>query len=222
MTIFPASSSEAALATRVAANLNLVHERIRRAGGDPSAIRIVAVSKTFGIDVVRVASELGLADIGENYLEELESKRATSGVPVRWHYLGALQTNKIKRICEVADVVCGVSRDVEIDKIARVHPGMSIYVQVDFTGASERNGASYEDVERLVERARSLELRVEGLMTVAPIDPAGARRAFEGTDHLAREMGLRERSMGMSDDLELAVSLGSTEVRLGRALFGPR
>ena len=118
--------------------------------------------------------------------------------------------------------MCGVARVKEIDRIASCRPGATIYVQVDFTGASQRNGAHASDVAALVARARNLELDVRGLMVVAPAEPALARVAFKATRDLADDLGLVERSMGMSDDLEIACEQGTTEVRIGRALFGER
>jgi uncharacterized pyridoxal phosphate-containing UPF0001 family protein len=97
-----------------------------------------------------------------------------------------------------------------------------IYVQVDFTGAVQRNGATPAEVAGVVERARMLGLDVQGLMTVGPIDPESARAAFGATASLADDLGLVERSMGMSDDLEIACEMGATEVRIGRGLFGLR
>lgn len=186
-------------------------------------MRIVAVTKTFGADVVRAAAAAGIATVGENYVDELEAKRAaTADLALRWHFLGALQSNKIARAVRAADVLCGVSREAELSRIARARAGAIVYVQVDFTGAAGRNGAAPASVAGLVARGRDLGLDVAGLMTVAPPEPEGARRAFAATARLADDLGLVERSMGMSDDLELALGAGSTEVRVGRALFGPR
>ena len=223
MTTYPASFDSDDLVRRVAENLARVRARITATGRDPDGLRIVAVTKTFGSEYVRAARHVGLEAVGENYVEEMRAKRAaTSDVDVRWHYLGALQSNKIHRVLECADVVCGVARVKELARIASGRPGASIYVQVDFTGALQRNGARPSDVAELVERARRLELDVRGLMLVAPPDPALARVAFAATRDLADGLGLVERSMGMSDDLEIACEEGTTEVRIGRALFGER
>jgi hypothetical protein len=223
MTTCPASFASDETVRRVSANLAALRARIASSAPDVEGVRIVAVTKTFGAEMVRCARAVGLGDVGENYVDELSEKRAaTSDVEVTWHYLGALQSNKIAQVTKVADVLCGVSRLKEIDKIAAHRPGMAIYVQVDFTSAAGRNGAAPGDVASLVARARELELDVRGLMTVAPLDAELARRAFTATDLLASDLGLVERSMGMSDDLEIACRCGSTEVRVGRALFGPR
>jgi uncharacterized pyridoxal phosphate-containing UPF0001 family protein len=220
MTISPASSASELL-ERVGANLEVVRSRIASTGRDLASVRIVAVTKTFGIDEVQAAWQLGLRHFGENYVDELCAKR--DAVPeATWHFLGALQTNKIARASACASVLSAVSRERELEKLAGLASTNSLDIQVDFTGRAERNGATPGDVATLVTRARELNLNVRGLMVVAPTDLIAAERAFEATVALADEIGLAERSMGMSEDLELACSLGSTEVRLGRALFGPR
>jgi pyridoxal phosphate enzyme (YggS family) len=223
MTTFPASSADHELLERVAANLTRLRERIASSGRDPFTVRVVAVTKTFSIREVRAAYEVGLRDIGENYVDELCEKRSlTPTLDLQWHFLGALQTNKIARAVGCADVVSGVSRIREVDVIAQRSPGHTIDVQVDFTGEGQRNGAPPSDVPVLVSHARAQSLTVRGLMVVAPQGEQRTRDAFRRTRELADELGLVERSMGMSDDVEIACELGTTEVRIGRALFGPR
>jgi uncharacterized pyridoxal phosphate-containing UPF0001 family protein len=223
MTTSPASFADPGDLQRISANLADVRRRVRSAGGDPSVLGIVAVTKTFDAALVRVAHAVGLDVMGENYVEELEQKRRElSGLDVRWHYLGTLQSNKIARVLGVADVVSGVSREREIRKIAQLRPGMTIDVQIDLTGAPQRSGADAGDVARLVTLARDEGLDVRGLMTVASPDPHTADAQFSRVDEIASDLGLRGRSMGMSDDLERAVAHGSTEIRVGRAIFGSR
>jgi hypothetical protein len=220
MTTFPASSANELL-ERVGANLVVVRSRIAASGRDPESVRIVAVTKTFGAHEVLAASELGLHHFGENYVDELCAKRGVAP-EATWHFLGALQANKIARVAACAEVLSGVSREKELTKIAALASKSTLDIQVDFTGRAERNGVAPEDVEHLVSRARELNLNVRGLMVVAPPEPSAAREAFARTVALADSLGLTERSMGMSEDLEIACEAGSTEVRLGRALFGPR
>ena len=223
MTTFPASSASDAFSERVSANLDEIHRRIESTGTDPASVRLVAVTKTFDADAVRVAYALGLRHFGENYVEELCEKHSALEVDdATWHYLGALQTNKIARALRCADVLSGVSRARELEKIASLDAGATIDVQVDFTGEAQRNGASPDEVEGLVTRARELNLNVRGLMVVAPPGEERTRAAFASTTALADVLGLTERSMGMSEDLEIALEQGTTELRLGRALFGPR
>ncbi len=223
MTTSPASSASGELVERVAANLARVRERIVASGRDPESVRVVAVTKTFGPAEVRAAFTLGLRTFGENYVDELCAKRAAvADLEAAWHYLGALQSNKIGRVVRCADVVSGVARAKEIDRLAALSPGLRVDVQVDFTAAAGRNGAPPAEVAGLVALARERGLFVRGLMVVAPPGEGPTRGAVAATVALADSLELVERSMGMSDDLELACALGTTEVRLGRALFGPR
>lgn len=169
----------------------------------------------------------GVRDFGENYVDELSAKVAdVAGEPwasdVVWHYLGALQSRKIATVSALAQVISGVSREKELERLAAqpVHPLLDI--QVDCTGLAQRNGARPDEVAKFVADARTLGLPVRGLMTVAPPDPAGAARTFALVRDLAETEGLAELSMGMSDDWPLALAHGATEIRIGRALFGAR
>jgi uncharacterized pyridoxal phosphate-containing UPF0001 family protein len=220
MTTFPASSANE-LQERIGANLEAIRARIAATGRDPHGVRIVAVTKTFGLEEVRAASELGLRHFGENYVDELCDKRVAAP-EATWHFLGTLQTNKIARVSACANVLSGVARDKELTRLAALSSISALDIQVDFTGRAERNGVPPEDVPPLVSRARELNLNVRGLMVVAPAEAKAAREAFVRTVALADSLGLAERSMGMSEDLEIACEAGTTEVRLGRALFGPR
>ena len=223
MTTSPASCADDELNELVRANLDDIRQRIRATGRTLESVRIVAVTKTFGPPAVRAAAAAGLESVGENYVRELLEKRAaTPDLKLSWHYLGALQTNKMNRLATSADVLCGVSRVKELDFLAAHGVVATLYVQVDFTGLPGRHGALPNQASLLVKRARELGLSIRGLMTVAPPDVAGAREAFRATRALADELGVAERSMGMSDDLELACQYGTSEIRVGRALFGPR
>ena len=223
MTTSPVSSASPDLTARVGANVTALRERIARTGRDPASIRLVAVTKTFGVEAVDAALANGLHDLGENYVDELETKAARRrGARLTWHYIGALQSNKIARICSSAQVIATVSRTKELERVARSDHHPELLIQVDYTGAATRNGASADEVPALLRRARDLELEVRGLMTVAAPDPAMARSAFANLARLREELGLVECSMGMSDDLEIACELGTTELRIGRALFGER
>jgi pyridoxal phosphate enzyme (YggS family) len=221
------TQSIAAVADRVAE----ARSRIATNAPDPSRVRLVAVTKGFGPDAVRAALAAGVADIGENYADELVGKAdalaALGGEPgsplPRWHFLGAIQRNKVARLAPLVDCWQSVARIEEGRAVARRHPGVSILVQVDVVGAQGRNGCRPEDVAELVTALRHEELDVAGLMTIGPPGPAETvRPAFALVRDLATGLGLAECSMGMTDDMDVALAEGSTMIRLGRALFGER
>ena len=211
----------------VATRLATVTERIERAGGDPHRVKVLAVTKGFGVDAVLAARAVGLAEVGENYAHELESKRAVFdaapiGPPLRWHFLGALQTNKIGALAPLVDCWQSVSRQIEGERIALGRPGATVLIQVAFSSDARRPGCPPETVPALARGLRGLGLDVAGLMAVAPRPPDEARAAFGAVTRLADDLALPVRSIGMTDDLDLAVAAGSTMVRVGRALFGDR
>jgi uncharacterized pyridoxal phosphate-containing UPF0001 family protein len=218
----PSSASD-----EVAQRLRAVRARIEEAGGDVSRVRIVGVTKGFGPYAVRAARTAGLVDIGENYANELVAKAAdveadASPAMLSWHFLGAIQRNKVARLAPIVGLWQSVARAEEGARIARFAPGATVLVEVETTGMSGRNGCPPDEVRALVPRLRDTGLEVRGLMTVAGPDPGAAQSAFETVRRLADELGLEERSMGMSDDLDVAVREGTTMLRIGRALFGER
>ncbi len=134
-----------------------------------------------------------------------------------------MQRNKVPELAPLVGLWQSVARIVEGERIARFAPGAAVRVQVDSTGLPGRNGCPPDQVAGVVDGLRALDLHVVGLMTVAAPGPAeAARGSFEAVARLADDLGLEERSMGMSDDLEAAVDAGTTMVRIGRALFGER
>jgi uncharacterized pyridoxal phosphate-containing UPF0001 family protein len=199
----------------------VVRRRIEQAGGDPDLVRVVAVTKGFGPEAVAVARTVGLTDIGENYSQELLSK--APGPPgTSWHFLGAVQRNKVPSLAPMVALWQSVARVAEAERIARSSPGAAVLLQLDASGLPGRNGCALAEAPAVAAAISRLDLQFHGVMTVAPPEPAAAARAFRTVGELADSLGLPERSMGMSDDLELAVAAGSTMVRIGRALFGER
>ena len=203
----------------VAARLADVHRRIEHAGGDLARVRVVAVTKTFGVDAVRAAVAAGLADCGESRAQELLAK-APEVDDVRWHFVGRLQTNKVRQLAGVVSLWQSVDRDDLVDEIARRDAGARVLLQVNVSGESQKGGCEVADTEALLRRAREAGLVVVGLMCVP--DAADPRSGFRRLRSLADDLGLEERSMGMTGDLEIAVEEGATMVRVGSALFGPR
>ena len=212
---------------RVGERLRVVRQRIERSGGG-EAVRVVAVTKGFGPEAVRAALANGLADIGENYADELVEKArhfVDDAVAPRWHFLGAIQRNKIARLAPFVGSWQGVDRLEEGEAIARRCPGAAVLVEVATVDRADRPGVGLDAVEALVAALRARDLDVRGLMTVAPPvaeDRSATERAFAAVGAMVERLGLAEASMGMSDDLELAVANGATMVRVGRALFGTR
>jgi uncharacterized pyridoxal phosphate-containing UPF0001 family protein len=205
----------ATLADRVAG----VRERIAAAAGG-RRVALVAVTKGFGRDTVVAARAAGLDDLGESYAQELATKAAAIGDGGRWHFLGAVQRRKVRDLAPVVALWQSVDRLDAGREIARHAPGASVLVQVNVTGLENRNGCSWDDAPALVEGLRGLGLDVRGLMAVGGRDDPRAQ--FRRLAARAGALGLNELSMGMSGDLEVAVEEGSTMVRVGEGIFGPR
>jgi len=230
--------------TQIAANLEGVRARIARAaqrvGRDPAAVTIVVVTKTMPAEVVRAAAAAGLADIGENRVQEAAAKRAQLDdlAGVRWHMVGHLQRNKAGPALELFDTIHSVdSVDLAAALARRAAAAVRvvpILLEVNVGGEATKFGLPpREEVLRAaVEAILALPgLRLEGLMTVAPpaADPQAARPAFRRLRALAADLqshypqaSWRHLSMGMTDDYTVAVEEGATLVRLGRALLGER
>lgn len=211
--------------------LGSVRERIAdaagRAGRPAGAARIVAVTKTHPADAVVAAADAGLTDVGESRAPELLDKERALGErpggrpPVDWHFVGRVQRNKVPKLAPLVSVWHSVDR-LEVGRaIARRAPGARVHVQVNTGGEPQKGGCAPRAVPALVDELRTLELDVEGLMTVPPAD-RDPRPHFAALRELAGGVELPELSMGMSGDFEVAVEEGATVVRLGTALFGSR
>lgn len=179
--------------------------------------RLVAVSKAASLDQVRAVYAAGQRDFGENRADALVEKAAAMPADVSWHFIGNLQSNKLAALARVRPIVHSFDRP---DLARKWPPGVPVLVQVDFTGRADRNGIPPAEAGRVVEALRAANVVVLGLSTLPPQgDP---RPAFAALRHLRDDLGLRELSMGMSDDVEIALEEGATMVRVGRAIFGPR
>jgi PLP dependent protein len=223
--------SPAAVPDSFAERLARVRERIERASAEPRSVRLVAVTKGFGADAVRDALHAGVNEVGENYANELLAKAdelGPAGSPaVRpaplWHFLGAVQRNKVARLAPLVGCWQSVSRVEEGRAIARHRPGATVLVQLDIAGLPGRGGCDPDRASELVAALAGEDLGVAGLMAVGvPGPPEASRSGFRLLSSLADRLDLPVRSMGMTDDLEVALSEGSTMVRIGRALFGDR
>ena len=188
-------------------------------------VEILAVTKGFGADAVQAAAAARCRAIGENYAQELLAKApAAEAAGLAVHFIGQLQSNKIRLLAGVVDVWETVDRPRLVAELARRAPGARVLVQVDTTGEPGKGGCPLADVPALVAEAAAAGLVVEGLMTVGPTEggPEAARPGFRAVRRLVDGLGLTTCSMGMSADIDIAVEEGTTEVRVGTALFGVR
>jgi pyridoxal phosphate enzyme (YggS family) len=207
----------------VNANLATVRQRIAAAGGDPALITVVAVTKGFGVAAINAAVAAGIADLGENFAQELLAKVDAAGPAVRWHFLGPVQRNKVAGLSRHVECWHTLDRASVGEAIARRQPGARVFVQVNATGEATKHGCRPNEAADLVGELRRLALDVAGLMAIGPTGaPELARPVFRLVADLARQLGLAELSMGMTDDLEVAIAEGATVVRIGRGLFGRR
>ena len=226
----------------VAARLTEVRRRIdaaaRSAGRDPSSVLLVAVSKTFPISLVREAYGAGHRDFGENRVQEaLQKIEASTDLQIRWHLLGHLQTNKARKAGPAFAVIQSVDSIELLEKLdkAATEAGtaLELLIQVDLAGEATKYGVPPGEVPRLFEAAAACRTaRVVGLMTLPPIPdmPEDSRRWFRELRDLrdgwlasgVPASMLRELSMGMSGDFEVAIQEGATMVRVGTAIFGSR
>lgn len=214
-----------------------IGEACRKSGRSRDEVRLVAVSKKFALPVILEANRLGLRDFGENYAQELRDKQREAGEgaggTLRWHFIGALQRNKVKYVVGRADLVHAVDNMAlvaELDKRAAAS-GTRVRALVEINGGEQsKNGIRGNDLQGFLEGAsRFRNVSLEGLMIMPPYfeDPEMSRPWFSGLremrDRIAGEFpGMRELSMGMSNDFEVAIEEGATILRVGSALFGPR
>jgi len=232
------------LPTRMAdilANLNRVQERVasaaRRAGRSPEEIRLVAVSKTVGAERVREAIAAGVKILGENYVQEAQKKIEAVGHGVAWHFIGHLQTNKAKVAVRLFDLIHSVDSlhlAGELNKIAaQTGKVLPVLLQVSLSGEATKFGALEKEIFQMVEGMSTMPaISVMGLMTMPPYfeNPEDSRPYFGALKKLSERLTqqkipgifMKELSMGMSSDCEVAIEEGATLVRVGTAIFGPR
>jgi pyridoxal phosphate enzyme (YggS family) len=226
-----------ALRTRLADVRARIERAAGRAGRDPASVRLVAISKTFPADDVRAAADAGQIDFGENKVQEaLDKIERTSDLPLRWHLVGHLQSNKAKKTgrFDVIHSIDGVALLSKVDEAAHAAGRtIDLLVQLDLAGEATKHGVTEDRLLEIFEAARTLaSARVVGLMLLPPAvdDPDRARPYFRQLKTvrerlLARGVDgsmLKELSMGMSHDFEVAVEEGTTMVRVGTAIFGGR
>ena len=215
----------------VAQNLATVRAKIegacRKAGRQPGEVTLVAVTKTVDAEVARALAQAGALDLGENRVQELENKaEALRGLPVRWHMIGHLQRNKVRKVLPIAQLIHSVDSLRLAQEIAEQAGKLGlkarILIEMNVSGEASKFGIPPGDLPALLgELARLEHIVVEGLMTMPPIaeGPEMSRPYFKKMRELRDAHGLKHLSMGMSQDYAVAVEEGATLVRVGTALF---
>lgn len=211
-----------------------IADAAKRSGRDPLSVTLIGVTKGRPVAVIQEAAESGITDIGENRVQEAVVKHSEFTGPVKWHMIGHLQTNKARDAVRIFDLIHSVDSlrlAVEIDKeAARINKAQEVLIEVKTSPEASKSGVAAQDAFLLLEEAgRLAHIRIRGLMTIAPaVDaPEKARSYFRQLKSIfdsynarcAQAAALKELSMGMSDDFEVAIEEGATMVRIGRALF---
>lgn len=189
------------------------HDVVRRVGG---RARLVAVSKAATLADARAVYDLGQRDFAENRADALALRAAQMPPDVRWHFIGNIQSNKLRVLRDVKPLVHSFDR---ADLVEKWPAGVPVLAQVDFTGRAERNGVPSAEAPALVDALRARGVDARGLSTLPPsgVDP---RPIFRQLRALRDALGLAELSMGMSADFEAGIEEGATMVRVGTAIFG--
>jgi pyridoxal phosphate enzyme (YggS family) len=223
----------------IAENLKILNECIQskcnELNRDPKKIKLIAVSKTYAVDAINNADELGLTDFGENKAQELRDKYNILGDKVTWHFIGSLQRNKVKYVVKAASFIHSVDSISLVDEInkqaAKFGKVQKILLEVKTSFEESKSGAEGEDnLTELARHCGSLEnINLIGLMTMAPFtdDEKIIRQSFSELRKLKDKLNgygfnLSELSMGMTNDFEIAIEEGATMLRIGSAIFGKR
>jgi hypothetical protein len=208
---------------RVASNLAEVRERIdaaaARAGRDPGEVEILAAVKYLAGSELEALADGGITLVGENRAQDLLEKVQYAEGRLRWHFIGALQSRKVKLIAPHVELVHSVASESALRELGRcAPPGLEILIEVNVAGEAGKAGIAPAQIDAFIARS---DVPVVGLMTMPPqtADPERSRPYFEQLAALARERGLRHVSAGTSQDFEVAVEAGATIVRLGTSLY---
>lgn len=223
----------------IAENLSLLREKIKksceRSGRNPNELKLIAVSKYFGLDAILEAKNLGLNDFGENRAQELMLKFEKLGNSVTWHFIGTLQKNKVKYVVNSAEYIHSVDSLELLEEInlraQKINKVQKILLEVKTSEEQTKAGiSSEEETLKLAIRSSELEnIKLVGLMTMAPLtdNEMIIRKSFEDLRKLkdkinSKGYNLTELSMGMTSDFEIAIEEGATMLRIGSAIFGER
>lgn len=215
---------------------NRVLQACDQAGRDQNSVRTIAVTKGFPVEVIREANRVGFTEIGENRVKEAVSRKEETGIDdVRWHMIGHVQSNKVKFLLGEFELIHSVDRESLINelqkRLERANLTQSVLLQVNLSGESSKHGVSAEQAPEILEKIlEASRLEVEGLMTMASYEANDSElhetfsncRTLRDKLESDFEVDLPELSMGMSNDFEQAIKEGSTMIRIGQGIFGPR
>ena len=208
----------------VRTNLEAVRARVeraaRRAGRDPAEVEILVAVKYVGAEDIETLAQAGVTLVGENRAQDLIEKVTRAPGQLRWHFIGALQSRKVRLIVDHVELIHSVASDSVLRELERhAPPGFQILVEVNVAGEQGKAGVQPRELDAFIARSP---VAVAGLMTMPPLaaDPERSRVHFATLAELARERGLTMLSMGTSQDFEVAVEEGATVVRIGTILFG--
>ncbi len=225
--------------TMIAENLQFLRKRIndicKRTNRNPNDVKLIAVSKTFGVDVIELAVQAGQLEFGENKAQELVTKFDMIGSRVVWHFIGHLQRNKVKHAVRTSDYIHSVdslllAADIQ-NHAERLEKKQKVLVQVKTSDEETKSGVSEKsELKRIVEFcSKSTHIDLIGLMTISALteDKNLIRKSFTDLRNLKEELNsegynLKELSMGMTNDYEIAIEEGATMLRIGSAIFGER
>ena len=225
---------QTAIRERIEAVMNRVANACARVGRPPASVTLIAVSKTWPAEAVRAASNAGVSHFGENRVQEallkIDAFDRLAGEPPlaapEWHLIGHLQTNKARASVGRFAILHAVDSERLLRAVsAAAHGPQRVAIEVNVAAESTKFGIAPQELSRMIGAAAELpNVRVEGLMTVAPLstDAEQSRKYFRALRELATASGLELLSMGMSGDFEVAVEEGATHIRVGRAIFGER
>lgn len=209
--------------------LSKIEERIERAcasvGRAKEEVTLVAVTKTVPLDTIRAAYELGLRDFGESRVQEALPKIAELPHDIRWHFIGALQSNKAKLVAAKFDLIHSIDRAAQLAEIAKQDRIVDVLIEVNLADEPQKAGVQVQGLDETIsDCANCKRVRLRGLMMIGPmLEPEEMRPFYRSLKELLRKVpGGDILSMGMSADYEVAIQEGSTHVRIGTALFGDR
>lgn len=218
---------EDSLESRLLAVRERIANACAKADRNPEEVRLLAVTKIFGPEVIRAAYAIGLREFGENYVQEMERKGPvlTDLTEARFHLIGHLQSNKTKKASQLFSAIDSVDAAKLATRLNAEAKPLDVMIEVKLSDEESKSGASEAEVPQIVDAIRACpNLSLRGMMTVPPWseDAEVARPYFARLRELAGKFGVPELSMGMSNDLEVAIEEGATWVRVGTALFGRR